>query len=94
MHRIDFSNNNSLGGRMNGEKVRKEIVQNINETVAVDLKNVIVISNSFADEAFGKLLTVEKIEFAMLMNKLKFYNTTDLVKKMIIKALNERKKEI
>lgn len=94
MHLINFEENNSLGGRINGLKIRQEIVANINNTVEINLKNVEVISNSFADEAFGKLLTEEKMSFAFLRENLKFNNSSDLVRSLIVKALNERRKEI
>jgi hypothetical protein len=46
-----------LGGRVLGEEIRAAVVRMVRagEVVTLDLKGVLAVSPSFADEVFGKL---------------------------------------
>ena len=61
----------SLGTRVKGEEVRKQLVQLLNEdqNIIFDFSGVEIVSNSFADECFAKLIfsfPMEKIKKILL----------------------------
>lgn len=56
--------------------------------VVIDLSNISVISSSFADEVFGKL--VNKIGFMETIGRLEFVNIDSTVKQLIERAFQQR----
>ncbi len=83
-----------LESRAVGKKIREEIEQHINdaECIIMDLEGVRGLSNSAADECFGKfLLSVGAKKFK---EKIKFRNMNDLSKAVINFALNNRMKDL
>lgn len=93
MHRINLLERNYMT-RENGLEMRKEILANYSKGILIDLKNINVITNSFADEAFGKLISEEGISRENLSKIIKFTNASDLVRNIIKKALIVRHVEI
>ena len=92
---IQFGNiNNSLGTRSLGSKLRLEIEENLKkgEFVSFDFSNVDVVSHSFADECFGKLLL--KWEIEELKKTTTFTNVNPFVKKIISFTLKERQHKL
>ena len=85
--------NNSLGTRSLGSKLRLEIEENLKkgEFVFFDFSNVNVISHSFADECFGKLLL--KWEIEELKKITTFINVNPIIKKIISFTLKERQQK-
>lgn len=81
---------NSLGTREMGAEIRKDLIENIkaNSLVTFDLEGVDVMSNSFADECFAKLLF--DFELTELKSKTTFKNVAPFVQKAISFAFNER----
>lgn len=77
----------SLGTRNLGAKIREDIKNeaSINEKIYIDLENVDVITNSFANECFGKLKDVITME--VFKEKISFINANEFVKRAIISAL-------
>ncbi|RXR24680.1 STAS-like domain-containing protein [Flavobacterium stagni] len=77
----------SLGTRDLGAKIRVSIENEIekNDKVFLDFKDVDVITNSFANECFGKLR--ESISTDTFRNKVAFINTNDFIQRVIISAL-------
>ena len=71
---------NLLGTRLLGKKIREEILQEIefNNKVVFDFEGVEIISNSFADECFGKLLLTHDL------NTIKLFTTFTNVNKTIV----------
>lgn len=89
--KINFKENgNSLGTRFLGEKMRLKIEAAIqsNEMLVFDFEGVDMVSHSFADECFGKLLFTWKLED--LKQKTTFQNTNPNIKKTIAFVLKER----
>lgn len=87
-HTIQFSEiGTSLGSRDLGAKIRVSIQQEIekNDKVFLDFQGVDVVTNSFANECFGKLR--ETISTEIFRNKVAFINTTDFIQRVIISAL-------
>ena len=87
-HTIQFNKiGSSLGTRDLGAKIRVSIQKEIeqNDKVYLDFKNVDVITNSFADECFGKLR--KAISTEVFRNKVAFINTNDFIQRVIISAL-------
>jgi hypothetical protein len=88
IHFKDISTN--LGTRISGAEVREQIIGHINngEKLVFDFSNVDVVSNSFADECFAKLI------FSFEMNKIKevttFQNASPFIKTVIATAFKER----
>lgn len=93
MHRINLLERNYMT-RENGLEMRKEILANREKGILINLKDINVMTNSFADEAFGKLISEEKIPKDKLSQFIKFENATDLVRNIIKKALIVRYAEI
>jgi hypothetical protein len=85
---IKFSEiSTSLGTRNLGVKVRLSIIDKIGscEKVLLDFDKVDVVTNSFANECFGKLR--EAISDDIFRSKIAFINTNDFVQRVIISAL-------
>ena len=93
MHRINLIERN-FATRANGIEIRNEIVKNLSDKIVIDFSGINVIGNSFADEAFGKLISDKILEIKDLTKKMKFENTTSLIKGIIMKALSKRYSEI
>ena len=93
MHRIILIERN-FATRANGIEIRNEIVRNLSDKIVIDFSGINVIGNSFADEAFGKLISDKILESKDLTKKMKFENTTSLIKVIIMKALSKRYSEI
>lgn len=92
---ITFSHiGNSLGTRVVGSKTRIEIEAALerNEKVVFDFSGVDVVSHSFADECFGKLLL--KWDLPFLKKNTNFINANELVKKSIALTFKERLSEM
>lgn len=86
--------NNSLGTRVLGEKTRLEIEASLRngDFVTFDFDGVDLISHSFADECFGKLLLTWNLEEIQKLST--FKNTNDLVKKTIAFVIKERVSQV
>ena len=80
----------SLGTRQLGEKLRNEIIASICEhnSVTINFEGVDVISNSFADECFAKILCTHDINF--VAKNIKFVNANDFVRTVIKHSLRQR----
>lgn len=94
MMHIKFSKfGSSLGTRDLGSKIRKEVEESINnENIIFDLEGMEIISNSFADECFAKLLL--KFDFDTIKSKTSFINGNNDITKIILKAFRDRMKKI
>ena len=87
-HTIQFSDiGTSLGTRDLGAQIRVSIQQEIerNDKVFLDFQNVEVITNSFANECFGKLR--EAVTTEIFKSKIAFINNNDFIQRVIISAL-------
>lgn len=84
----------SLGTRVLGQKLRLEIEESLRngDFITFDFKGVNMVSHSFADECFGKLLLT--LELTELKTKSTFTNTNELVKKAVAFTLKERAKQL
>lgn len=76
----------SLGTRNLGAKIRLSIIEKIetNEMVYLDFNDVDVVTNSFANECFGKLL--ESMSLNEFRTKIAFLNANDFVQTVIISS--------
>lgn len=76
----------SLGTRNLAAKLRERILQNLEqkEKVVFDFEGVDVITNSFANECFAKML--EKISSDTFKKKFAFINANDFIQKVIISS--------
>ena len=85
---------NSLGTRSLGAKIREDIEKNIlnDEETIFDFTDMEIISNSFADECFAKLLLT--YDFSTVKKYTTFINTNSSIKKIILGAINARLKAI
>lgn len=85
---------NSLGTRVLGKKIRLEIEESLRngEFVTFNFEGVKLISHSFSDECFAKL--IEVIELEHLKKKSTFKNANDLVKKTIAFTIKERLQQL
>lgn len=90
MELIFNTSGNALGTRFLGRNIRVQIENSIKngETVVFNFEGVNIISHSFADECFGKLLL--NLELQDLKSKTTFKNTNETIKKMISFTLSER----
>jgi hypothetical protein len=80
----------TLGTRKLGESIRNEVETQIrlgNKTI-FDFNGVDLISNSFADECFGKL--VEHFGMEIIKSKTTFANTNSKVSMVVKKAVTDR----
>ena len=87
-HTIQFSEiGTSLGTRDLAAKIRVSIEQEVkkNDKIFLDFKDVEVVTNSFANECFGKLR--EAISTEIFRKKIAFINTNDFIQRVIISAL-------
>lgn len=77
----------SLGTRDLGARIRVSIQEEVekNDKVFLDFQDVDVITNSFANECFGKLR--EAITTETFRQKIAFINTNDFIQRVIISAL-------
>lgn len=84
----------SLGTRVLGCDIREEVSIALfrQEFVCFDFKNVEIISHSFADECFGKLLLDFDIDF--LRDHSTFLNTNEEISKAISFTLKERARQL
>jgi len=87
-HTIKFREiGSSLGTRNLGAKIRLSILDKLesNERLLLDFDQVNVVTNSFANECFGKLRTsLPENEFK---SKISFINANDFIQRVIISAL-------
>jgi hypothetical protein len=77
----------SLGTRDLGAKIRGSIIEKVktNDKVYLDFEGVEIVTNSFADECFGKLR--DNITTEIFKTKIAFLNTNDFVQRVIISTL-------
>lgn len=82
--------NSSLGTRRLGNSIRQSIITNMGneEKIIFDFENVELISNSFADECFGKL--IDEFGLQHVKGKTTFVNTNGLVSLVLRKAISDR----
>lgn len=88
---INFAHiGDSLGTRVLGKKIRLEIEKSLKSEnfVTFNFRDVRLISHSFADECFGKLLLSWSIE--ELKSKTTFIGANSIIKKTIAFTLEER----
>jgi hypothetical protein len=89
--RIEFLHiGRQLSTRVAGAAVRKQIVQGIkmNETVVFDFSGVEIVSNSFADECFAKLMV--EFDLPKLKEHTTFQNASPFIKAVIANSFKER----
>jgi len=81
-----------LATRALGARIRADILESLknDNLVTFDLQGVTILSNSFADECFAKLLF--DIEFDVLKAKTTFKNTTADIQHIISYAFKDRLK--
>lgn len=90
---IAFNNfSSNLGTRVLGQEIRMQIesILDSKDFVVFDFAGVEFVSHSFSDECFGKLLL--RLSFEELKSKSTFVNASELVKKTIALAINDRLK--
>jgi hypothetical protein len=90
---IKFSEiNTSLGTRKLGNNIREQVIMGIgnkpDEKVIFDFEDIEVISHSFADECFGKLVEIFGLE--KTKQHTTFKNTNNIVSMVIKQAIQER----
>jgi hypothetical protein len=89
--RIEFSHiGKQLSTRVAGAAVRKKIVQRIkmNECVVFDFTGVEIVSNSFADECFAKLMV--EFDLPKVKEHTTFQNASPFIKAVIANSFKER----
>jgi hypothetical protein len=89
--RIEFSQiGKQLSTRVAGASMRKIIIQSLekNEKVIFDFSNVEIVSNSFADECFAKL--VLNFDLPMVKEHTTFQNASPFIKAVIANSFKER----
>ena len=79
----------SFGTRAFAENLRSTVREEINnnEKVVFDFTGVRVVSNSFADELFGKL--IKEIGFDVFKDKTTFEGASEEVINVLLKAIND-----
>lgn len=84
---LDFGE--SMGTRKLGEKIRKNISKSIveGENVTFNFEGVRIVSNSFADECFGKLM--DDFDFKVIKERTRFSNLNNDVRFVIKGALQK-----
>ncbi len=88
---IQFKNiGTNLGTRSAGAEVREKLINNINnnEKMVFDFTGVEVVSNSFADECFAKLIFFFDME--TIKKHTTFQNASPFIKAVIANAFKER----
>lgn len=80
----------NLTTRNQASLVRRELVRELNsgENLEFDFEGVYIISNSFADECFGKLLLEFQLE--SLKRLTTFKNISPVIKRTIAHSLQQR----
>jgi anti-sigma regulatory factor (Ser/Thr protein kinase) len=82
----------NFGNRTTGERLRNHILNLMKESptvaIVIDMKEITVISSSFADELFGKLVT--QIGFMAFNQKVKFKDVDPVCRQIIDNAVVER----
>lgn len=80
----------SLGTRELGANIRSEVEVALSEGIKIsfDFDGVKSISNSFADECFGKLLFNHDID--TIMKSISFSNANVFVKTVIVNSFKQR----
>lgn len=83
----------SLGTRALGETIREETILmfKTSEKVTFDFRDIEIISNSFADECFGKMVEMFGLEYTK--SKTTFVNTNEDVSFVIRKSIMDRIKK-
>ncbi len=81
---------NSLGTREVGRSIREKIEHNISSGIitTLNLEDVGVVSNSFSDECFAKLLF--KHSLPEIKSSIKFKNANPFVAKVIANSFRQR----
>ncbi|MGM0579763.1 MAG: STAS-like domain-containing protein [Bacteroidota bacterium] len=84
----------SLGTRVKGQEIRKVILDALEQGdfVTFDLTGVNVMSHSFADECFGKILLEVDLQF--LKSNSTFKNANPAISKTISFVLKSRMQDI
>jgi hypothetical protein len=93
--KIEFKDlGQSLGTRRLAEQIRADIKNNISskDMLVFDFDGVEVISNSFADECFAKLVDELGIEF--VKSRTTFANTDGFISFIIKKAICDRARDV
>lgn len=84
--------NCSLGTRILGSEIRYSVIHNLStnadEIIVFDFTDVEVVSNSFADECFGKLL--DEFGLEATRRRTTFMNANPFVSHVIKNAINNR----
>ncbi|WP_283643285.1 STAS-like domain-containing protein [Croceibacter atlanticus] len=85
---------NSLGTRVLGKKIRLDIEKALlnEEFITFNFDGVKLISHSFADECFAKLIEIIDLEDLKKMST--FKNANGLVKKTIAFTIKDRLQEL
>lgn len=88
--KIDGKGFTHLQYRFGASLVRSRIEDQFNmvERIVLDFVDIQTISISYADEIYAKLLL--KFEFDKIREKVKFENTSNIIKSIIAQALGER----
>ncbi len=89
--RIEFSHiGKQLSTRVSGASVRKKVIQCIekNEKVIFDFSEVEIVSNSFADECFAKLML--DFDLPRVKAHTTFENASPFIKAVIANSFKER----
>jgi len=92
IHFILSNESASFGSRVAGKPIRTKLSNLLRmgggDRIFIDLKDIPIMSSSFADEAFGKLfLEAGPLSF---MQKFEFVNVMDTVQQLINKAIAQR----
>lgn len=91
MMRIEFSNiGKQLSTRVAGAAMRRQIIQGIekNEKVVFDFSGVEIVSNSFADECFAKLMI--HFDLPVVKEHTTFQNASPFIKAVIANSFKAR----
>ncbi|HEK21111.1 STAS-like domain-containing protein [Mucilaginibacter sp. HC2] len=91
MMRIEFSHiGKQLSTRVAGAAMRKQIIQGIEkkEKIVFDFSGVDIVSNSFADECFAKLMI--HFDLPVVKEHTTFQNASPFIKAVIANSFKER----
>ena len=90
MHILFSTIGKQLSTRMDGAVVRKKIAKGIeqNQWIVLDFDGVEVVSNSFADECFAKLML--DFDLPTVKAHTTFKNATPFIKAVIANSFKER----
>ena len=82
----------SLGTREMGQELRMQVEESINNTenIVFDFAGIDIISHSYADEIFGKL--IKKYGLTKFKEHTNFLNANSFVTDIIINVINESAK--